>query len=670
MLAVFLASGSHLTAQRSATIRVDASRVVGPVNRLVFGQNMEAADNARIFKSDVTDMNGIQTGGGFWDPVKGAPVPAVVEQCRAVGMGMMRYPGGCLAHNFDWRKAVGPEAKRNGWLFGVDEYLNLCRAIGAEPIFTISDYALPPEEMPENSAGLVEYLNAPADATHPWAMKRKAWGHAEPYHVKWFELGNESVHGNHRVLPHRQFTPESYAAYANATAAAMRKVDRSIRIGIVMVPSAGTDVENDWNRTVVRLAGKSADFIVVHLYAPHANVRAADEEVLMHSTMAVGEQSERHLEEFRAMVQREFGRDLPLAVTEYNGSLGETLKPYRFSYGEALESADLVRIFLKPEHHVVTANYWQFLNGYFGMLRGPVRSATGMPQKEMPAFPLYRLWGQHFGTELVETAVNGPRAEFVGVGSVQPASGDKYLERILLEPVNLKHVFASNPMVSGDADHFVLHWKNQSTNAYPKLAHFSAVATGTPLVEYDLRFEARFVSDSPTEAKLGLGIGDDRGWEATHSGVGVDGVGQEWREYRGTYHAPADTKSLDLTARLEGAKTPVSGSLEVRGLTITAYSAAQSPAYALLTSSASVSADKKTLYLIVFNKSDRGAISAAVEINGFIAASARVWEVSAPKLAVFEGVGESKHGEAEVIRGGSWKHSFPARSMTAIEVTR
>src|SRR5271167_4951617 len=87
-----LAVGSLLPlhAQQAASIVVKAGETLGPVNRLVFGQNLEAADNARVFSSDTTDLNLIQRGDGFWDPTNGAPVPQVVDQSKAVGMSMLR----------------------------------------------------------------------------------------------------------------------------------------------------------------------------------------------------------------------------------------------------------------------------------------------------------------------------------------------------------------------------------------------------------------------------------------------------------------------------------------------------------------------------------------------------------------------------------------------------
>src|ERR1700682_1686793 len=156
LVSTFATSLLPLQPAQSGNIVVITNQIIGPVNRLVLGQNIEAADNAHIFSSDTTDTDLIQTGDGFWDPAKATPVPYVLSQSKAVGMSVLRYPGGCLIHNFDWRKTVGPEAKKSGWLFGVDEYISLCRAIDAIPLVTVSDYVLPADQMPENAASLVE----------------------------------------------------------------------------------------------------------------------------------------------------------------------------------------------------------------------------------------------------------------------------------------------------------------------------------------------------------------------------------------------------------------------------------------------------------------------------------------------------------------------------------
>ena len=433
---IALLGGAVMAVAAPAVITVDPGTSPGPVNPYIFGQNIEATTGQYIFSKKPTPLDVLADGNGLWDPEKKAPVPAVIDAFKAARVGMIRYPGGCLVHGYDWRKAVGPVADRD-LKFGLDEYLEFCRQVGAEPMITVSDYVLPAAEMPQQSADLVEYLNAPADAAHPWAMKRAAWGHPAPYGVKWFELGNESNHGNHMLVPFRRYTPEQYATYARTTAAAMKKVDPSIKVGIVMVPGGVTDIECEWDRTVARLAGPIADFVIVHLYGPRLDEKQAEwnePDNLMQGVMAMGEQFEAHLREYQAMVRREAGRDIPLAVTEYNAALFPGEKPaYRFSYGTAMEAADLVRIFLKPQLHLLDASYWQFFNGYFGMVHPGPDQDGALAQR--PAFPLYRLWGQHFGTQLVDTDVQGPRAVYGGLtDQVVPRSATSRFLRARFSP--------------------------------------------------------------------------------------------------------------------------------------------------------------------------------------------------------------------------------------------
>jgi alpha-N-arabinofuranosidase len=670
-------SGLPLHAQQTANIVVDASQALGPVNRLVFGQNIIAADTARIFSSDTTDLNMIQTGQGFWDPTNALPVSELVAQSKAVNVSMLRYPGGCLAHNFDWRKTVGPDSKRNGWLFGLDEYLTLCRVIGAIPLITVSDYALPADQMPENAAELVEYLNSSADAAHPWAMKRQEWGHPAPYNVMWFELGNESAHGNHRVLPHRQFTPEQYAAYANATAAAMRRVDPRIKIGIVMVPGAGNDVNCDWNQTVVHLAGTSADFVVIHAYAPQQLQANVPENVRMQSMMVAPQHVEQHLVEYHQMIKKQLGHDLPLAITEFNGALDH--KPYWLDYGNALECADLLRVFLKPDLNVAFANYWGFSNGPLGMLHPPSRLSQSEPDSEGPAFPLYELWAQHFGSQLVKVEVQGPRAEFPGAGSEAAATGNVSEARRQIQQIELDQYSSLvgslwpkllNVQIQRQNSDFTIHLQNLTRSIYPVLARIPrpAIDSGTG-VEFSVSFDAKLTPDAGSDiAPMGIGLMDSRGWNQTHSGIGVDGIATDWKHFDATYRLDAQTPNVDLTARLMAEGKNVTGTLQVKNLVVTDFVSPHDAAYPLLTSSASTSTDGKKVYLIVFNKSANDSIPTTVHLTGFSATRAQYWEVNGPSLDSTSGVTETERGAALPLNNASLaSHVFPAHSMTAIE---
>jgi len=671
-LPVLLRAQTPAPSPSPASITIDAASSPGPVNRLVFGTNINSADTARIFSSDKTDLDCIGTAGGFWDPARRAPVQAVIDRFREGGVTLLRYPGGSLVANYDWRKAVGTLEARGNWKFGIAEYLIVCEAIGAVPMFTVSDYVLPADQMPAHAAGLVEYLNSPATPDHPWAMKRKEWGHPDPYGVKWFELGNESDEGNLHVIPHRHYTPEQYAAYANATSAAMRAVDPSIKIGIVTMPGAGTDVQCNWNRTVIRLAGKSADFLIVHVYGPDVSKYVAEPDFFQ-ACMAAGDQTAQHIDDYEALALEQCGRSLPICMTEYNGAPSPDKGPDRLSYGVALECADLLRVYLQPEHHVLAAAYWQSLNGLFEMLLSDRHTPEGLPITEMPEFHLFHLFTAHLGTRLAAVSVNGPRLSFAGAGSVYPAAGDLYVPSHSLGQVptdgrfNLANLGPGITGTGGTGGAFSLRLDGVGDSGYPPLAVLPKPKGAGPC-NYVVSFEARFVPDPGSQAPhIGLNVGDVRGWVLTRSAVGFNGIGAEWTAFREPYHGLPDTTAIMLQANLAFGSAKVSGLLEVRGLKVEAFSAPIFPAYSLLTALASLSEDGKTLHLIVFNKSAGLNIPATLHLAGFHAASARVWEVNGPFLGALGGVTETVQGAPLEMAGAEPVHVFPAHSLTAID---
>jgi alpha-N-arabinofuranosidase len=410
-----------VTGAEVTRITVDAAQALGPVNRLVFGHNLEAADSYGVFSTNHTRS---ETGAGVWNPESGAPVPEAMRHAAAIGMPVVRYPGGCLVHGFDWKQTIGPVGERPQFRFGLDEFLAYCQVLKAMPLITVSDYT----GTAQDAADLVEYLNAPADANHPWARKRAANGHPEPYGVRHFELGNESDHGNHDLKPPRKFAAEAYAEWVNAYAAKMRAVDPTLRLSALM--GTGTGPDDPWNDVVLARTKGSVDFIAIHTYAValwrEEQVQPYPEAMLMRACMASVDQFEVMLGKYREKIRRHTGKDLPLAITEYNAAfVQEKPVPYRFSFAAALFAADYLRVLLKPEANVLMANYWQFINGYWGMVKctRPYEPTKDQEWSVRPAYALYRLWGQHFGQVLLRAEVqNAPRVELPRhVGSTLPS---------------------------------------------------------------------------------------------------------------------------------------------------------------------------------------------------------------------------------------------------------
>ena len=122
----------------------------------------------------------------------------VVEALKPIHLPVLRWPGGCFADGYHWRDGIGPRAQRpmriNYWWgmapepnhFGTHEFIEFCRAIGAEPYFTGNVGSGTPKELGD----WVEYCNFGGDSN--LTAERKANGSAEPFGIKFWAVGNES----------------------------------------------------------------------------------------------------------------------------------------------------------------------------------------------------------------------------------------------------------------------------------------------------------------------------------------------------------------------------------------------------------------------------------------------------------------------------------------------
>ncbi|WP_372010000.1 S-layer homology domain-containing protein [Paenibacillus chitinolyticus] len=178
------APNAAAAAEASGTkITVDSGNVLHAIQPGLFGVNH------RYF------VNGV----GMWDPVTKSVYSEFDQNLSELGLKSLRYPGGTTANLFWWKRAIGPVEQRinqvNPYLgngpekanFGLDEAMRYSESHGflTPYVYNIGN------GNPQDAAELVEYLNAPADAAHPWAMKRAENGHPAPYNIKTFELGNE-----------------------------------------------------------------------------------------------------------------------------------------------------------------------------------------------------------------------------------------------------------------------------------------------------------------------------------------------------------------------------------------------------------------------------------------------------------------------------------------------
>ena len=153
---------------------------------------------------------------------------ALIDALAKIKPGVIRYPGGCFADQYDWRDGIGPRPKRpsrvNFWAdtkyktskeyealesgpqkyepnwFGTDEFINLCRAVNAKPYLAANLRSLDVRAYLE----WLEYCNAPAGVTS-LSSQRAANNSKDPYQVQYWGIGNESWGCG------GDFLPEEYA---------------------------------------------------------------------------------------------------------------------------------------------------------------------------------------------------------------------------------------------------------------------------------------------------------------------------------------------------------------------------------------------------------------------------------------------------------------------------
>ncbi|MFP5203779.1 MAG: alpha-N-arabinofuranosidase [Acidobacteriota bacterium] len=157
--------------------------------------------------------------------------PDTIALLRQLHSGMWRLPGGNFLSDWDWHVGIGPKDKRPptydyAWNamqpndVGMDEFMTLCKLIGVDPYVTVNAGLGDANSAAEE----VEYMNGPA--TSYWGAKRAKNGHPEPYHIKFWNIGNEPW-GTFQI----GYTDlKYYVIKHNEFAAAMLKVDPSITL--------------------------------------------------------------------------------------------------------------------------------------------------------------------------------------------------------------------------------------------------------------------------------------------------------------------------------------------------------------------------------------------------------------------------------------------------------
>ena len=228
-------------------LTVDASKPGAKIDRNIFGQFAE------------------HLGQGVYEGVwvgKDSPIPNtrgirndVVGALKAIKVPNVRYPGGCFADEYHWRKGIGNQRAATlnpNWggviepnTFGTHEYLDFMDQIGSEAYLSVNVGSGTPAE----GADWLEYLTT--DQPTALAKERAANGHPAPYKIAYLGIGNESwdCGGN--------FSAEAYLGeykkynrFVRNFNPAQQKDNQMLKIAVG--PGGGEPRFTDWTETMMK----------------------------------------------------------------------------------------------------------------------------------------------------------------------------------------------------------------------------------------------------------------------------------------------------------------------------------------------------------------------------------------------------------------------------------
>ncbi len=668
-----LTAGVLLAQPRTASIQVNVNEVLGNVNQMVFGDNMLGYQKGAW--SDATPDYSNRAA-GMWDPAQSRPVPEMIMLAKNANMTVARWPGGCAAHLFDWKKTIGPVASCPDQQFGLPEFLRLCESMNSVPVITVSDYF----GTPQDAADLVEYLNTADDGKHQWASQRTKDGSSKRWNVVWFEYGNETHHGDHHG---KRMSASEYGKNYLAYQEAMKAVDPHIKLGAVV--ATGFPPLSDWGRGVLEAANGNVDFVIHHCYIPsyNRNDGIPDANSLFEVALASTSQIQDYYDEINALTNQEcHGRSVPIAVTEFNGEIVQDKPvPYRYTLGDALLVGEMIRVFLQPKNNIAMANFWQFANEYWGIVKGFTYRNNNLVER--PPYYVFQLYHDHFGQELINAQVQCDAYETDGGYGVTPEKG-KGTQRQSLggdTPIGAHWTLNQPRGVVQSMTGEVLKIDFQSgedVNYY----HAYQTMPADPNAGYHL---TGWIRTEQLESGSGVRfqIGDARGWDATHSLTYTPEVWgtQDWTKVEADYVTLPDAKRIQITVRRVSGKGAISGRAFFRDVTLSKFIPRVCPAVPYLSVNASrsliptdpndSSGKKYKVCLIIENKDMVRSASAAISLNGLLPQQAAIWELTGPSIDATNEKDANNVMVHEVNIGpiqSGFSITIPPHSLSALEI--
>lgn len=319
--------------------------------------------------------------------------PDTLAALKELNSPVYRWPGGNFVSGYDWRDGIGdrdrrPPRKNPAWKgvepndFGLDEFMTFCRFLETEPYIAVNTG----DGQVENAVAELEYANCPADSE--MGKLRTKNGHAEPYRVRFWGIGNE-MYGNWQIghMPVADYVKKHNAFYGRFKAA-----DPNIFC-------IGVGAVGDWNEAFIPDAFDHLDALSEHIY--DQNRENAAEHIHL-AANSIESRAKAH-EEYRTRWSELYAKkNLPIVMDEWNYAYG----PHVFGEGgtrffqmDGLGIAAGLHAFFRHSDLFFMANYAQTVN-----VLGAVKTTPTSVQLESTGLVL-KLYREHFGTTPIFTQV-------------------------------------------------------------------------------------------------------------------------------------------------------------------------------------------------------------------------------------------------------------------------
>ncbi|MEO7394268.1 MAG: alpha-L-arabinofuranosidase C-terminal domain-containing protein [Chitinophagaceae bacterium] len=190
----------------------------------------------------------------------------VINVLKKLKVPVLRWPGGCFADTYHWRDGIGPKNKRpamlNVWWggvtednsFGTHDFLNMCELLGTEPYLSGNIGSGTVQELSD----WVKYVDH-KEGSSPMPILRAQNGRKEPWHVKYWGVGNEAWGCGGNMKPEYYINIyRQYATFMNAGG-----TDNLFRIA-----SGANSSDYNWTEVLMRdIPQNMIEGIALHHYA-------------------------------------------------------------------------------------------------------------------------------------------------------------------------------------------------------------------------------------------------------------------------------------------------------------------------------------------------------------------------------------------------------------------